>query len=97
MSSPSPSNDSVPAAHSALINSKLVIIETIAANKKDKKALTKKNIKNKQFTHKFEVSRDNHVELLNAFLKTHHIQKYQVTANHTFVFKIQVPPAKYDQ
>jgi len=91
MSSPSPLNDSVSAAHSVLINAKLVVIETITANKNNKKASTKKNIKNKQFTHKFEVSKDNHVELLNAFLKTHHIQKYQATANHTFIFTIQVP------
>jgi hypothetical protein len=94
-SSPSPSPDAS-AVHSALITAKLVVLETVAATKKSKKASTKKTMKNKQFMHKFEVSEENYVELLNGFLKTHHIQKYQATAKHTFIFKIQVPPAKYE-
>jgi hypothetical protein len=102
MSSPSPtpseSLEVVPtsAAHSALINSKLVIVESVAANKKNKKAATKKTVKNKQFTHKFDTSIENYVGFLNRFLKTHHRDKYQATADHTFTFKIQVPPAKYE-
>jgi len=91
MSSPPPLDDTS-VIHSALINAKLVVIETVTANKKNKR---EKVIKNKQFTHKFELSEANYVELLNAFLKIHHIQKYQATTNHIFTFKIQVPPAKY--
>lgn len=53
MSSPSPSSDA-PTPHSVLINAKLVVVETVTANKKSKKASMKKNIKNKQFTHTFE-------------------------------------------
>jgi hypothetical protein len=94
MSSPPPSDDMPVLVHSALINAKLVVVETVAANKKNKKASTKKVTKIKQFTHKFELSETNYVELLNAFLKIHHIEKYQATANHIFTFKIQVPPAK---
>jgi hypothetical protein len=94
--SPSPEPSDTPLSHSALINAKLVTIETIAANKKNKKASTKKNIKNKQFTHKFDASVENYIELLNSFLKMHRKDKYQATINHTFVFKIQVPPAKYE-
>jgi hypothetical protein len=96
MSSPSPS-DVTPTSHSALINAKLVVVETVTANKRNKKAATKKTIKNKQFTHNFDISVENYVELLNGFLKTHHKDKYQATANHTFTFKIQVPPAKYER
>lgn len=96
ISSPSTSNDA-PTAHSVWINAKLVVVETVPTNKNNKKALTKKIIKNKQFTHQFKASKDNYVELLNTFLKTHHIQEYHAMASHTFIFKIQVPPAKYDQ
>ena len=63
--------------------------------RKNKKVSTKKVMKNKQFTQKFELSEMNYVELLNAFLKIHHIHKYQATATHIFTFKIQVPPMKY--
>jgi hypothetical protein len=94
MPSPSP-DDPDPTVHSALINAKLVVVETVSANKKNKKALTKKVVKNKQYTHKFEDSIENYIELLNGFLKTHHKDKYQATVDHTFTFKIQVPPAKY--
>jgi len=91
MSSPPPSNDT-PVAYSALINAKIVVLETVTANKKNKKALMKKTMKNKQFMHKFEVLEANY---MNRFLKTHHIQKYHAATNHTFTFKIQVPLAKY--
>ena len=83
--------------HSALINAKLVVIETVAANKRNKKASTKKTIKNKQFTHQFDASVENYIKLMNNFLKKHHKDKYQATVNHTFTFKIQVPPAKYER
>ena len=94
MSSPS-SVDVTLTTHSALINAKLVVIETIAANKRNKKALTKKTIKNKQFIHKFNTSIKNYIKLLNGFLKTHHKDKYQAAVNHTFTFKIQIPLIKY--
>ena len=44
MSTPSlsPEPSDIPLSHSALINAKLVTIETIAANKRNKKASTKK-------------------------------------------------------
>jgi hypothetical protein len=95
-STPEPSLDDTSLSHSALVNAKLVAIETIAANKRNKKASTKKNIKNKQFTHQFDASVENYIGLLNTFLKMHRKDKYQATINHTFVFKIQVPPAKYE-
>lgn len=97
MSSPSPSPENLDTSlsHSALINAKLVAIETVAANKKNKKASTKKTVKNKQFMHKFEASVENYIKLLNTFLKMHRKDNYQATVNHTFIFKIQVPPAKY--
>jgi hypothetical protein len=101
MSSPSPplSLDShgVPCtAHSVSINSKLVVVESVAANKKNKKAATKKTFKNKQFIHKFSYSIENYIGFLNGFLKAHHKDKFEATANHTFTLKIQVPPAKYE-
>ena len=43
MSSPPPSDDT-PVVHSAFINAKLIVIENVGANKKNKKALTK-NVK----------------------------------------------------
>ena len=97
MSSPSlsPENLDTSLSHSALINAKLVAIEMVAANKRNKKASTKKTVKNKQFTHKFEASVENYIKLLNTFLKMHHKDNYQATVNYTFVFKIQVPPTKY--
>lgn len=51
--SPSPSlNHGVPCiAHLVSINSKLVIVESVATKKKNKKAVTKKTFKNKQFVH----------------------------------------------
>jgi hypothetical protein len=96
MSSP-PCSDETSTAHSALINAKLVVVEMVTANKKNKKASTKKLVKNKQFTHNFDASIENYVELMNGFLRTHHKDKYQATANHTFTFKIQVPLAKYER
>ena len=100
MSSPSPSpslDHGVPCtAHSVSINSKLVVVESVAANKKNKKAATKKTFKNKQFVHKFSYSVENYVGFLNGFLKAHHKDKFEATANHTFTLKIQVPPAKYE-
>ena len=74
--------------HSALINAKLVVVKTIAANKRNKKALTKKTIKNKLFIHKFNTSIENYIELLNGFLKIHHKDKYQAAVDYTFTFKI---------
>ena len=68
-SSPMPPPSDV---HSALINAKLAVIETIAANKRNKKASTKKTVKNKQFTHQFDTSAENYIELMNNFLKMHH-------------------------
>jgi hypothetical protein len=93
-SSPTPPPSDV---HSALIHAKLAVIETVAANKRNKKASTKKTVKNKQFTHQFDASAENYIELMNNFLKTHHKDKYQATVKHTFTFKIQVPPAKYER
>ena len=86
MSSPS-SMDVTSTTHSALINAKLVVVKTIAANKRNK-ALTKKTIKNKQFIHKFNTLIENYIELLNGFLKTHHKDKYQAAMDYTFTFKI---------
>jgi hypothetical protein len=98
MSSHSPTPPpSSPDSHSALINAKLVVVETVTANKRNKKASTKKTVKNKQFMHQFDASNENYVDLMNNFLKTHHKDKYHATVNHTFVFKIQVPPAKYER
>jgi hypothetical protein len=75
MSSPFLDNPD-PTVHLALINAKLVVVETVPANKKNKKASTKKVVKNKQYTHKFENSIENYIKLLNGFLKTHHKDKY---------------------
>ena len=68
-------------------------MEFVAANKKNKKAATKKTFKNKQFIHKFSYSIENYIGFLNGFLKAHHKDKFEATANHTFTLKIQVPPA----
>ena len=89
MSSPSPSPENLDTSlsHSALINAKLVAIETVAANKKNKKASTKKTVKNKQFTHKFEASVENYIELLNTFLKMHRKDNYQATSKSYFHFQ----------
>ena len=60
--------DDTPVVHTAFIDTELVVIETVGANKKYKVS-TKKVLKNKQFTHKFELSEMNYVELLNSFLR----------------------------
>ncbi|KAF8064884.1 hypothetical protein FPV67DRAFT_159076 [Lyophyllum atratum] len=93
MSSPPPP-EVTPSVYSALINAKLVVLETVPASAKNKKPSTRKATKNKQFNYTFEATQENYVGFLNTFLKIHHVEKYQATPNHTFAFKIQIPPEK---
>ena len=61
-----------------------------------KKKSTRKETKTKEFTHRFEATKNNYIQLLNTILEKHHISdKFHATERRHYGCKIQVPPAKY--
>jgi hypothetical protein len=60
-----------------------------------KKKSSRKETRTKEFTHCFEATKRNYIQLLNAILEKHHIgTKYHATERRHYGCKMQVPPAK---
>jgi hypothetical protein len=60
-----------------------------------KKKSSWKETRTKEFTHCFEATKRNYIQLLNAILEKHHIgTKYHATERRHYGCKMQVPPAK---
>ena len=63
------------------------------AGQGNKKKTTKKDIKTKEFSHTFSVTKSNYLDFLTTFLTKHHIgNKLQVTDRRRYTCKMQVPP-----
>ncbi|KAJ7501190.1 hypothetical protein B0H11DRAFT_1713897 [Mycena galericulata] len=54
----------------------------------------KKETKTKEFSHKFEASEDNHLELLRTILVKHGESQYNITAKMVYTIKVQLPGSK---
>ncbi|KAG5650603.1 hypothetical protein H0H81_011694, partial [Sphagnurus paluster] len=86
-----------PASFDATIISKFCFLEAVPATVKNKKASSKKAQMTKELTFKFEETEANYYMFLNTLLATHNMEEYKARLGSTFVYRMQVPPAKVSE
>lgn len=64
------------------------------AGQGNKKKMTKKDMKTKEFAHTFSATRPNYLKFLITILAKHHISKLQMTDHRHYSCKMQVLPSK---
>jgi hypothetical protein len=69
-------------------------VAAFGAKSKASKPKDKKEVKTKEFNHKFEKSEDSYLGLLRTILAKHGHEQYNITPKMVYTIKVQLPGVK---